>query len=321
MFHFDRVLKLTTPDLAIDSRRRQARAFISHAHYDHMARHELAFCTPATAALYQHRYGRRDVKEMPYRQTIEWGGVALTTYPAGHCLGAAMLLVEENGRRLLYTGDFKLEESATAERAELPKADILVMECTYGDPKYRLPPRDVVIAELIQRVREAFRAGATPVIQAYALGKGQEVTKLLTDHGIGVLQHKDIFAISQVYQRCGVELGNFQKYPGRPLEGHAVVVPPRSHRSGELRGLKRTVHLAVTGWAANGDAARRWGVDYAIPLSDHADFDQLLAAVEQVGAEEVYCVHGPEVAEFAKRLQDAGHHAQPLESHGLKGSM
>ena len=55
VFHFDRGLKLTRADLAIDFRRRQPRAFVSHAHADHMARHEYALCTPATAALYRQR--------------------------------------------------------------------------------------------------------------------------------------------------------------------------------------------------------------------------------------------------------------------------
>ena len=59
MFHYDRGLKLTNADLAIDFRRRQPRAFVSHAHTDHMARHEYALCTPATSALYQFRYGPR----------------------------------------------------------------------------------------------------------------------------------------------------------------------------------------------------------------------------------------------------------------------
>ncbi len=65
MFHFDRGLKLTRADLAIDFRRRQPRAFVSHAHADHMARHEYALCTAATAALYQLRYGPRPLATWP----------------------------------------------------------------------------------------------------------------------------------------------------------------------------------------------------------------------------------------------------------------
>jgi Cft2 family RNA processing exonuclease len=310
LFHYDRGLKLTRAGLAIDFRRRQPRAFISHAHVDHMARHQYAICTPETGRLYQLRLGRRDVLELPYRRPIEWGGLKLTTYPAGHCLGSAMLLAEDDGKKLLYTGDFKLGESATAERAELPRADVLVIESTYGEPQYRHPPRAESVARLIEACRCALADGATPVIQAYALGKGQEVTGILTAAGIPVLQHRSVFEVSQVYTVCGIDLGRYAEYQGRPLAGHAVVTPPSMHRPGHLPGLGRTVSIAVTGWATHAGARRRMGVDHAIALSDHADYDELFAAVDRVGAREIYCTHGP--ASFVDRLREAGFNAFPL---------
>src|SRR4051812_33160755 len=120
MFHFDRGLMLTAAGLAVDVRRRQPRGFVSHAHADHMARHELALCTAPTARLYQHKFGARPVREINYREPLEFGPLRLTTYPAGHCLGSAMLLADNGVTKLLYTGDFKLGSSATAEKAELP---------------------------------------------------------------------------------------------------------------------------------------------------------------------------------------------------------
>ena len=310
MFHFDGGLVLSKARLAIDFRRRQQRAFISHAHTDHMARHEFALCTPATARLYQFRYGTRLVGELPYRQPLQWGGLRLTTYPAGHCLGSAMLLAEDGQQSLLYTGDFKLGESCTAEAAELPRADILVIESTFGNPQYRLIPRCEAIGRLIDLVRRTLNAGATPVIYAYALGKGQEVTRVLTSAGIPVLQHRQVWEVSQVYRQCGIDLGCCLLYPGRPLEGHAVVVPPRKHRGGDLPGLKKTVTFAVTGWAMHESTRYRLGVDHAIPLSDHAGYDDLFEAVERVGAREIYCTHGP--SGFAERLRYAGYNAYPL---------
>jgi Cft2 family RNA processing exonuclease len=310
VFHFDRGLKLTKADLAIDFSRRQPRAFVSHAHHDHMARHELALCTPETGQLYQHRFDRRRVLELPYRTPIAWGGLELTTYPAGHCLGSAMLLANDGRQSLLYTGDFKLGAAATAEEAELPRADILVMESTFGRPQYRLPPRADTIARLIELVRQAIATGRTPVIHAYVLGKGQEITKILTTAGIPVLQHESIFAISQVYERCGMPLGNYKLYPGKPVAGTAVIVPPRRSRGFRLPNLGATVSFAVTGWAIDEGTKFRWGVDHALPLSDHADFDQLIAAAQQVQAQTIYCTHGPE--SFVEILRERGFNALPL---------
>ncbi len=311
MFRFDRGLKLTKADLAIDFRRRQPRGFISHAHLDHMARHEYAICTPATAALYRFRYGDRPTHDLPYGEPLEWGGLTLTTYPAGHCLGSAMLLAYDGARSLLYTGDFKLGESATAVRAELPQADILVIESTYGRPLYRHPPRDTVLNQLFSLVRQAIDDGATPVIEAYVLGKSQEVTRLLTAAGFPVLQHPKIYEISQIYRACGVDLGDCHQYSGNPLPGHVVIVPPRMHRAGRLPGLKKTVSFAVTGWATHEQTRGRLGVDHAIPLSDHADYDELFEAVERVAPKVIYCTHGPE--SFVDCLRAAGHNAYPLD--------
>ena len=316
MFHFDRGLKLTKADLAIDFRRRQPRAFVSHAHADHMARHEYALCTPATGQLYQFRYGQRPTLDLPYREPLEWGGLRLTTYPAGHCLGSAMLLAEDGDRSLLYTGDFKLGESATAERAELPHADVLVIESTYGNPMYRHPPRQDSLDQLFTLVRKAIDAGCTPVVEAYALGKSQEITRLLTSAGFPVLQHPNIYEISQVYRACGVDLGDCHLYSGGPLPGHTVIVPPRMHRSGQLPGLRKTVTFAVTGWATHERTRGRLGVDHAIPISDHADYDELFEAVERVSPKVIYCTHGP--VSFVDCLRAAGHNAFPLEESGQK---
>jgi Cft2 family RNA processing exonuclease len=310
MFHFDRGLKLTSIDLAIDVRRRQPRGFISHAHMDHMARHELAFCTRETSHLYQFRFGRRPTREMPYRQPLVLGDARLTTYPAGHCLGSAMLLAEIDEQSLLYTGDFKLGPSATAEPAEFPRADILVMESTFGDPQYRLPPRAEVAADLVTLVRRVLAVGSTPVIHAYVLGKAQEVTRILSDAGIPVLQHPLVHEISRVYEACGCRLGDFQLWPGYPVLGHAVVAPPIFQRAAPLARIVRRVTIAVTGWAADPLARRRLGVDHALPLSDHADYEELLEAVRRVNPRVVYCTHGPE--SFAGRLQDEGIDARVL---------
>jgi len=146
VFHYDNGLIITDGGLAIDVRRRQRNGFVSHAHTDHIAPHEVALCTAATGCLYQLRLGSRRVIELPYRQPVDWGNLRLTAYPAGHCLGSAMLLVERDDMSLLYTGDFKLAQPLTCEPAELSAADVLIMECTFGTPRHRMPAREVICA-------------------------------------------------------------------------------------------------------------------------------------------------------------------------------
>jgi putative mRNA 3-end processing factor len=311
MFHYDAGLFLTSAQLGVDVRRRQPRCFVSHAHADHIARHELALATRVTAQLYRHRMGpRHRVLEMLFREPITFARLQLTAYPAGHCFGSAMLLADDGENTLLYTGDFKLDASATAESAELPRADILVMESTFGLPRYRMPPRDEVINELLTIVRAAIRDGKTPVIHAYPLGKSQEITRILTSNGVPVLQHPCIFEISRIYQACGADLGDFDVCRGDVPAGCAVITLPRGMHGFRVAGMRSVVTITATGWAVDRGTRYRLGVDHALPLSDHADFDQLIDAVHRVAPREVYCTHGPH--EFVGHLRDRGFNAFSL---------
>ena len=311
MFHYDNGLFLTRPRLAVDVRRRQPRGFISHAHADHMARHELAFATPATAALYRQRLGQRlRVREMPFREPLELGDVRLTCFPAGHCLGSALLLADDNSQRLLVTGDFKLGKSLTATEAELPPADTLVIESTFGSPRFRFPARTLVVEQLLETVHQALAVGTTPVVHAYTLGKAQEVTAALTRAGFPVLQHPKIAEISRVYEQCGSDLGDWAEFKHGALAGHVVITLPKTMRGFRLAGLGPTTSIAVTGWAIDPHTKHKWQVDEAIPFSDHADFDELIEAAQQVGASKVYTTHGP--PGFDAHLRQAGFDAEPL---------
>jgi putative mRNA 3-end processing factor len=83
-----------------------------------------------------------------------------------------------------------------------------------------------------------------------------------------------------------------------------------------LPGLGRTISIATTGWAVNARTKDRWQVDHALPLSDHADFDQLLNTIERVAPSEIHCTHGP--VEFVDLLRDLGHNDFPLAPRAQK---
>ncbi len=61
----------------------------------------------------------------------EW---SITLIPAGHMLGSAQILMEYQGTRYLYTGDYKLQADATCEPLEWVKTDVLITESTFANP-------------------------------------------------------------------------------------------------------------------------------------------------------------------------------------------
>ncbi len=307
MLLYDDGLFLLKNRLGIDVRRRRHQGFISHAHFDHMAKHQLAFCTPETARLYQHRIGNRPVRRLPFEQPTEYAGVTLTTFPAGHMLGSAMLLVEQDGRRLLYTGDFQLKQSATCREAIVPQVDYLVMECTFGRPQFAFPDRAATAKRLVSIVRSVLRRGNVPVIEAYVAGKAQEVTRLLTAAEIPVVQHPLIFAISEIYSELGQDLGEFRLYENTPAPGAALIVPPSQQRATSIGEIHRQERIAITGWAMRDEEARRRRVQHIVPLSDHADYNELLQLASMANPTKVFCVHGPRG--FCDDLKSRGHDA------------
>ena len=311
-------LKLCGVELYLDSRQPRPRCFVSHAHSDHLGVHEHAIATAATRALAEYRVGTRAVTELGFG--IDHAFCPETTlrlFPAGHVMGSAMLRVTRPEGTLLYTGDFKLRESLTVERANPEEADVLVMESTFGLPLFRFPPWRQVVDQLVELVAGALRNGRQPIVLGYALGKAQEITRILTDAGLRVTAHGAVFNTNRIYEERGVRLGPYRKYNAwdfhgpraLPLEERGVLVaPPYVARTGFVTNFDNPCRIILTGWAMLKGALYRYGVDHALPLSDHADFDELLELVERVRPKKIYSHHG--YPQFADILRARGHDAE-----------
>ena len=283
--------------LWLDARRARPAGLVSHAHSDHFARHGRVVCSVATAALLGARYGlaadRIDAR--PFRQPWEEGGHRLELLPAGHILGSAMLLATRlaDGASLLYTGDFKLRAGLTAEPAEPRPADWLVIESTFGRPRYRFPQADEIWRQVQAWVTVTLAAGATPVLLAYSLGKAQEAVAALAPLGLPVMAHRSMLALEDAFRaHCPVRLPDLVALDPGHSAGHVVVVPPNLRHSPQVAGLPRPRFALLTGWALDPSTLYRSRVEAAFPVSDHADFRELLALVDQVAPRHVVVVHG-----------------------------
>ena len=290
----------------LDAQARAERSFVSHAHSDHIARHKEILCTPATARFLHARLpGRRVVTELPFGRphALEFG-VTATLHPAGHILGSSQILLEsaEHGS-LLYTGDFKLRRGLAAEACAAPRADVLIMETTFGLPRYVFPPETEVIAQLVAFCRQAVADGATPALLCYSLGKSQEVLCALAAAGLPAMLHAETLRLTRIYEKLGVSFPPFREFDAREVAGHVVVCPP--HSVGLLSRVPAVRTAVVTGWELDPGAIYRNRCTAAFPLSDHADFPSLLRFVELVQPKRVLTLHGF-AREFAATLRARG---------------
>ncbi|HLH72719.1 MAG TPA: MBL fold metallo-hydrolase RNA specificity domain-containing protein [Chloroflexota bacterium] len=313
LFSFSDYVNLDEISLALDPPRRCDYAFVSHGHSDHVARHPAGLASPATVALVQRRYKSSGLTPLDFGETRLRGNHRLWLVPAGHVLGAAQLVVDRpDGRRLIYTGDFSMRPRLTVPAATPVQTDVLIMECTYGSPRYVFPPDDEICARIRFFVERALDDGVTPVLLGYSLGKAQEAMALINRLGYPVIVHPTIAELADVYQRFGVEIGSYQVLNGPVSPGHVLIAPPSARRD-RLPAHCRTLYLS--GWALDHSTVYRLGVDEAVPLSDHADFSELIRFVEAVQPSHIYTTHGP--PSFADYLRRLGFNAQPLGEHQL----
>lgn len=295
------------------------RVFVSHAHSDHVAAHREVILSSATAQLMAARLpGVRQEHVLGFGQTKRFehqqSSFELTLRPAGHIFGSAMALIQTGTGSLLYTGDFKLRRSLCAEPCEPSHADILVMETTYGRPQYVFPPTDAVLKGVIRFCREALDNDETAVLLGYSLGKSQELLCGLAEAGLPLMLHGAVFKLTQIYEQFGQCFPKYERYEAGKARGKVLLCPPNVINSAMLRNLGKTRCAILTGWAVEPNCRYRYQCDAAFPLSDHADFPELLEMVKRVQPKKVYTLHGF-AADFAQTLREHGCDAQALSQN------
>ena len=238
-------------------------------------------------------------------------GLDITLVPAGHIFGSAQFFLETGNGSLLYTGDFKLRQGRSAEPAEWRQAETLIMETTFGLPRYRFPPTEEIIAQIVAFCRDALESGAVPVLLGYSLGKAQEILCALSGAGLKPMLHGTVHRMTRIYEQFGQEFCEYERYDANEVVGKVLICPPNVARSRMLEKIKEKRVAMISGWAVDPNAIYRYQVDAAFPLSDHADYTDLIRYVELVKPDRVLTLHGF-AAEFARDLRERGIEAWAL---------
>ncbi len=121
------------------------------------------------------------IKLIDYHQELEYKGIKFVAYNAGHVIGASMFLVEIEGVKILYTGDYSREEDRHLMPAEFPQCDvqILIVESTYGTQPHE--PRKIREGRFTKAVSDIVERGGRCLLPVFALGRAQELLLILEE--------------------------------------------------------------------------------------------------------------------------------------------
>jgi len=107
------------------------------------------------------------------------GDIKFKLLNAGHTPGSSSVLIEAEGKRILYTGDFNVEESKLLAGATMDYGDLdaVVMESTYADSDHT--ERSELEKQFLEACTEVVEMGGTVLVPAFGVGRSQEMACIL----------------------------------------------------------------------------------------------------------------------------------------------
>lgn len=312
-------------DAYIDPVRPVPRAVVTHGHADHArAGHGRVYATPATLAIMSRRFGEafcEEARPLDYLVETGVGRAALTLAPAGHILGSAQAALEFDGGRIVISGDYKRRPDPTCEPFVPVSCDVFVTEATFGLPVFRHPPIRDELARLLTSLAQF--PERCHLIGTYALGKCQRVMLELRALGYDrpFYLHGALVKLCELYEELGVELGPWQQVSDvadiRSLAGEIVLAPPSAVADRWSRKFPDVLAGVASGWMQIRARARQRRAELPLIVSDHCDWEELLATIQDVGAPEVWVTHGREEA-LVHQATQMGYRARALSLLGYE---
>ena len=287
----------------IDPTRPVERAVITHGHSDHARPgHAHVLASADTLALMRARLGAdaaATMQALGWGEALDVGGVRVCLEPAGHVLGSAQVVMEYAGCRAVVSGDYKRRADPTCAAFVPVTCDVFVTEATFGLPVFRHPPPAREIGRLLDSIK--LFPDRSHLIGCYALGKCQRVIALLRQAGWDrpIWLHGALIPLCEVYEARGVSLGDLRPATvaaKAELVGGIVLAPPGAIADRWARRLSDPVVALASGWMRVRQRAKARGVELPLVISDHADWDELNATIDETGAPEVWVTHGREEA-------------------------
>ena len=295
-------------------------------------------------------FGRNDIKNVlhnwnlvNYKKPFKIGDTKITFHDAGHIPGSAMALIEMSGKKILYTSDFKIEDTQLVKGADysnLKDIDLLIMETTYSSRS--LDKRTKIEKAFADQVKKTVNGGGVALIPSFAI-RAPELLMILEKYGINFPVYvdgmgraaTDISSRNSNFIRNSVQLKNGMKKAiliktqeqrrKAATKPCAIITTGGSMDGGPIAHYIKHIYtdpksaLITAGYQIPGTAGRYLAdtgryvtedVDlkvkcpmYNFELSSHAGRDELLKLVKDLRPKKVMCIHGAHCPRFAMELR------------------
>lgn len=191
-----------------------------------------------------------------YKKRIEiTKNIAMEFFDAGHILGSALTKLSLPEKEILYTGDFKTEETRLHHGADLKvgKTDIVMIESTYGDREQT--PRKETEKKFVEKVEEIVESGGHVILPAFAVGRSQEIIDVLVERKVKLPIYLDGMG-----QKAATTMMRYPKYLKNPKKLGAALQQVkwvRNNKKTRNEALKQpSIVVASAGMLQGGPALR-----------------------------------------------------------------
>jgi len=305
-------------DFYIDPWKPVEKAVITHAHSDHARPGSKYYlCHSLSKPLLQMRLGENNYQTAEWEETIFMNGVQVSLHPAGHMIGSSQVRIAYQGEVWVVSGDYKIEDDGISGKFEPVKCNTFITESTFGLPIYNWKPQQEIFQNIKDWIARNKGLGKTSVFIAYSLGKAQRLMQCFPETGLPVYVHGAIWNAHETLTRNGFQLPDVKKInqdtPKENYLGNIVVAPPGAEGSPWMKRFYPYAVGVCSGWMQVRGTVRRQNADAGFALSDHADWNGLLHAVKETGAEKIFVTHGFQ-AVFSRYLNEIGIEAAEVKT-------
>jgi putative mRNA 3-end processing factor len=224
-----------------------------------------------------------------YGRPFSLGDLRLEMFPSGFMPGAASLLCECDGRRIVYAGPIG------ADAGDVRAADALCIDATFagagGGDAAPLPPRAQALAEVGRAVRAVLARGDAPIVLVDPAAIAVDVAAALAADRIGLAAHRAIVQVAAAYRHAGIPAPPLQRFATKLGPGEALLWPAQLRAPARRGGARAFGTVLVS--ADAGSALAAADIEARVIFPTGADRTTLIRYVEATGASEVALVNAP----------------------------